>query len=206
MASEDVTVPLSDARVRISDTDGNTIIDEIRTDSSGQTPMVDVPAPPLEYSVVPSDVRPYAEYNVTVRAADFQTFHVGGVQVLPNRTALQRTILKPIQAGGFNVQNLFVEPHTLWGEFPPKIPEDEVKPLPESSGLVVLPRPVVPEFIIVHLGIPSDTTLFRSATPPRRTSGFRLRTISKTSLPAKFIPPGRRRASRLTCWPSSLSH
>ena len=158
VASENVNVPLSDAVVRISDITGNTVIDELRTDSSGQTPAVDVPAPPLEYSVTPTDIRPYAEYNVTVRATDFQTFHIGGVQVLPNRTALQSTVLKPIQAGGFNVHNLFVEPHTLWGDFPPKIPEDEVKPLPDSSGLVVLPKPVVPEFVIVHLGIPSDTS------------------------------------------------
>ena len=158
VASENVNVPLSGAVVRISDISGNTVIDELQTDSSGQTPAVDVPAPPLEYSVTPTDVRPYAEYNVTVRATDFQTFHIGGVQVLPNRTALQSTILKPIQAGGFNVHNQFVEPHTLWGDFPPKIPEDEVKPLPDSSGLVVLPKPVVPEFVIVHLGIPSDTS------------------------------------------------
>lgn len=158
VASEDVNVPLSGAAVRISDLSGNTVIDELRTDSSGQTPAVEVPAPPLEYSVTPTDVRPYAEYNVTVCATDFQTFHIGGVQVLPNRTALQSTILKPIQAGGFNVHNEFVEPHTLWGDFPPKIPEDEVKPLPDSSGLVVLPKPVVPEFVIVHLGIPSDTS------------------------------------------------
>jgi len=44
------------------------------------------------------------------------------------------------------------------GDFPPKIPEDEVKPLPESGGFVVLPEPVIPEFVIVHQGVPSDNS------------------------------------------------
>ena len=47
--------------------------------------------------------------------------------------------------------------HTLFGDYPPKIPEDEIKPMDES-GEIVLSRVVIPEYIIVHDGVPSDYT------------------------------------------------
>ena len=53
---------------------------------------------------------------------------------------------------------MFVIPaHTLYGDYPPKIAEDEIKPTNES-GEIVLSRVVVPEYIVVHDGSPRDTT------------------------------------------------
>ena len=51
-----------------------------------------------------------------------------------------------------------IPPHTLYGEYPPKIAEDAVKELPPSRGFVVLSDVVVPEFIVVHDGVPDDST------------------------------------------------
>ena len=34
----------------------------------------------------------------------------------------------------------------------------DTKPLPPATGLVVLPEPVVPEYIIVHAGRPEDSS------------------------------------------------
>lgn len=47
--------------------------------------------------------------------------------------------------------------HTLYGEYPPKVPEEEIKPVNEP-GEIVLSRVVVPEIIVVHDGIPSDSS------------------------------------------------
>lgn len=47
--------------------------------------------------------------------------------------------------------------HTLYGVYPPKIPEDEIKPVNET-GEIVLSRVVVPEYIVVHDGSPRDST------------------------------------------------
>ena len=49
-----------------------------------------------------------------------------------------------------------VQPNTLNGNFPPKIPEEVDKPLPPPTSGVVLPQPIVPEYIIVHQGGPND--------------------------------------------------
>lgn len=57
---------------------------------------------------------------------------------------------------GEGTENIVVPPNTLWGDFPPKIPEEEVKPVNES-GEIVLSRVVIPEYVIVHDGPPTDT-------------------------------------------------
>ena len=47
--------------------------------------------------------------------------------------------------------------HTLYGEYPPKIAEAEVKPI-SDSGSIVLSRVVVPEIIVVHDGTINDSS------------------------------------------------
>ena len=47
--------------------------------------------------------------------------------------------------------------HTLYAEYPPKIPESEVKPVADT-GEIVLSRVVVPETIVVHNGPPNDAS------------------------------------------------
>ena len=45
----------------------------------------------------------------------------------------------------------------MFGNYPEKIPEEEVKPVNES-GEIVLSRVVIPEYIVVHDGSPADST------------------------------------------------
>ena len=150
--------PVPGARVRISAPQGGAVLEEVTTDASGQTPFIELPAPPMEWSVAEgeSDRRPYAVYNVTVSAEGWQTLHISGVELLPAGRSIQRAELSRAVSGGFNVRNILLPPHALWGEPSVREPEDEVKPLPDPSGLVVLPEPVIPEFIVVHDGRPDD--------------------------------------------------
>lgn len=156
VTTESQVVPISGATVRISDPADASVRLELTTDSSGQTETVELPTPPAADSINKGDSKPYASYSVTVLAEGFETLHIGGVQLLPDGLAVQPAALSPARSGGFNVRNLYIAPHTLWGDFPPKIPEADVKPLPDPGGLVVLPEPVIPEYIIVHLGKPDD--------------------------------------------------
>ena len=156
VTTESRVVPISGATVRISDPADASVRLELTTDSSGQTQAVALPTPPAADSINKGDSKPYASYSVTVLAEGFETLHIGGVQLLPDGLAVQPAALSPARSGGFNVRNLYIAPHTLWGDFPPKIPEADVKPLPDPGGLVVLPEPVIPEYIIVHLGKPDD--------------------------------------------------
>ena len=149
--------PTSDAIVQITPRGmRNQIIEELITDSSGQTPVINLPAPPLEFSMESRVSIPYSEYDVHILTEGFEPQTIEGVQILPNTTAYQDVRMRPITDYLWQTRVISIRDHTLWGIFPPKIPEDEVKELPPSTGYVVLPNPVIPEFVIVHDGRPED--------------------------------------------------
>ena len=60
-------------------------------------------------------------------------------------------------APGNPIDTIVIPAHTLYGDYPPKIPEDEIKAMDES-GEIVLSRVVIPEYVVVHDGAPSDST------------------------------------------------
>ncbi len=149
--------PIENARVRITERFSTNVIDELTTDISGQTDTIELAAPPFEFSQEYSDNKPYSEYDLVVEADGFESLILVGIQILPTSRALQNLFLFPRVTTEPTAESILIEEHTLWGLFPPKIPEDEVKPLPATTGFIVLPEPVIPEFVIVHLGVPNDT-------------------------------------------------
>lgn len=149
--------PIQNAMIRISYTgDPQGYLEEITTDSSGLSDAVTLDAPPLEYSMEPEQSMPYAEYTIQVSAEGYRPQEVSGIEVLPTVTAFQEVDLEPLEMAD-EEENIAIPPHTLYGEYPPKIPEPEIQPVNES-GEIVLSRVVVPEYVVVHDGVPSDST------------------------------------------------
>ncbi len=130
---------------------------EFTTDNSGQTPLVTLPAPPLEYSESPDEPKPYAEYTITVNKPGYEETIVTGSEILPDEISLQVVQLNRLEETVEPPVLINIPDHTLYGDYPAKIPEPEIKPLPER-GEIVLSRVVIPEYIIVHDGIPSDSS------------------------------------------------
>ena len=151
--------PVSDAVISVSYTGvPDSTLEELNTDSSGQTETIELNAPPLEYSLDPSiEAQPYAEYTLDVRAPGFEPVSISGAEILPDVTAIQNVRLRPLTPAETGEEIFVIPAHTLYGEYPPKIAEDEIKPTNES-GEIVLSRVVVPEYIVVHDGSPRDTT------------------------------------------------
>ena len=78
-------------------------------------------------------------------------------EILSTVTAIQNISMRPL-IPDTNQNSIYVIPaHTLYGNYPAKIPEEEIKPLTES-GEIVLSRVVIPEYIVVHDGSPRDST------------------------------------------------
>lgn len=154
VTSQNNYTPIENATIQIADT-GNpeNIIEELTTDDSGQTPTIELPAPPLEYSLEAGSAQPYSEYNFTIQAEGYSSLTISGAQILTDATALQNIRMTPQVPVGRSP--IVVPPHTLYGDFPPKIAESEIKDLTET-GEVVLSRVVIPETIVVHDGPPSD--------------------------------------------------
>lgn len=150
--------PIKDASIRLSYTGNPTeIIEELSTDISGQTAAVELPAPPLEYSMEPSEFQPYSEYTIQVNASGYRPINISGISVLPDKTSIQNVRMETATVENPLERNIVITANTLYGNFPPKIPEDEIKPMPES-GEIVLSRVVIPEYVIVHDGPPSDSS------------------------------------------------
>ena len=151
--------PVSDAVISVSYTGvPDSTLEELNTDSSGQTEQIELNAPPLEYSLDPSiEAQPYAEYTLDVRAPGFEPVSISGAEILPDVTAIQNVRLRPLTPADTGEEVFVIPAHTLYGEYPPKIAEDEIKPTNES-GEIVLSRVVVPEYIVVHDGSPRDNT------------------------------------------------
>ena len=145
---DDENIPIQDAKVIIRDTD-NQVVEEIQTDRSGQTENITLSTPPLAYSLDENnEQRPYANYNVEIEAEGFQLENIINVEVLPDELAIQNIRISRQVSG-----TITIEPHTLYKEYPEKIPEAEIKDVNEP-GEIVLSRVVVPEYIVVHDGTP----------------------------------------------------
>ena len=150
--------PISGAKVRITRTGPEERpVEELRTDTSGQTEEITVGTPPLEYSMEPGESRPYAEFTITVSAPGYESQTVEGTEVLPEAEALQNIRLRPLSEDEGAAPVIQIPDHTLYGFYPPKIAEPEVKPIAES-GSIVLSRVVTPETIIVHDGAPTNSS------------------------------------------------
>lgn len=152
--------PVENALVRISYPDDPTReVEEVRTDASGQATDIELLAPNVEYSLEPNSVvQPYSNYVINITAPGYEEVNVNGTEILADVTALQNITMLPSSPDITGDAELFViPPHTLFYDYPPKIAEDEVKPVNES-GEIVLNEVVIPEYVVVHDGPPTDNS------------------------------------------------
>lgn len=153
--------PVQDADITITKTETpDEIIEETRTNSSGQTENLPLEAPPLELSLSPEETeRPYTEYTIRITAPGFEPFVISGTEVLADATALQGIRLRPLAnvPSGEQTEMITIPDHTLYGDYLPKIAENEIQPVTETGEIVLL-RVVVPQTIVVHDGAPTNAS------------------------------------------------
>ena len=148
--------PISDASIEISFTgDPDNIIEDISTDENGISESVVLPAPPVSNSLAPDIVEPYSEYNIIIRKNGYLPQSINGVNIFSGiESYLPITLFKE---GSRTSQVSIIGPNTLYGNYPSKIPESEIKPI-TNSGEIVLQSVIVPETVVVHDGVPTDST------------------------------------------------
>ena len=170
VVSDANSFPVQDADIVIARTEEpDEIIEETRTNSSGQTENLPLNAPPVELSLSPEETeRPYAEYTIRITAPGFEQFVVSGTEVLADVTAIQGIRLRPLSnaSAGEQIETVTIPDHTLYGDYLPKIAESEIKPVIET-GEIVLSRVVVPQTIVVHDGAPTNASAANYYVPYR---------------------------------------
>lgn len=158
VTGENGVIPIENANIEIANMGTpNTVLETINTDTNGNTETIDLAAPPVEYSMEPTDNQPYSEYNIRISAPGYSEQLITGVQIFSTQIGIQNIRLTPNPGGQIIYDPTVIGGHTLWEFYPPKIAEAEIKPLNES-GEIVLRRVVVPETIVVHNGTPGDST------------------------------------------------
>ena len=155
--------PIPGATITVRQNNG-TVIEQLVTDESGNTPILELPTPPLEYSLEPDSPQPYSEYSLLLEGEGVQSILVEGTQILPGELSIQRLsavddatadLVSPVPVADETL--ITIGPNTLYGDYPPKQPEASVKPLSPEDGFVVLNEVVIPEYIVVHDGTPSSS-------------------------------------------------
>ncbi len=147
-----IGLPAAGATVTVFDPYDNSIIEEAQTNAWGELSPIPLSAPPLEYSLEADMPRPFNQYNVRVSLPDYEEAIINNVQIFPETTAVQEVKLTPSFA------DINIPYPVLFGDYPPKIPEAEIKKLPFPSNQVVLPEAVIPSIVVVHAGRPEDTS------------------------------------------------
>ena len=148
--------PIEGARITISYSgDPDSTVEEVSADDSGMSEKLTLDAPPLEYSMEPSENQPFAQYTVKVTAPGYRPVSISGVQVFSEQLALQQVRMAEENEEENQIDSIVIPVNTLFGNFPAKIAESEIKPV-SDSGEIVLSKVVIPEFVVVHDGPPSD--------------------------------------------------
>lgn len=125
------------------------------TDDDGKTNTITLDTVDKKYSYENQNmVRPYETYNILVKSLGLADTRVNGVQIFDDVTSIQDIYLPSIDDVEEDTQE--VSPNTLWGIYPEYINNtytnnSDIEP-------IILKKVLVPKNIIVHDGIPSNSS------------------------------------------------
>lgn len=147
-------LPISTATISIYDHKTKKTITE-QVNDNGKTKKIKVTAPKKEFSLQKNSTSlPYDLYDITVEASGYNTVIIKDVQVFPDVTTLQQVEMTIAFKGRSSDKLVTIPPHQLTDQTPHEKQSDEKD---DSSTPFVLMRPVIPDYITVHLGKPTDS-------------------------------------------------
>lgn len=126
------------------------LCDKLETNISGQVRNLELYAPNISLSEYPENERPYSRYAIEVKKEGYEDTIISGIQVFPIIEAIQNVKLKKLGNQYSILSSFNIDEHKLYAGYEPKIIEDD------SKSMFVLNQVVVPEFIVVHDGLPND--------------------------------------------------
>ena len=84
ITSDITSYPIANATISISYTGvPDSQLEQIHTDSSGQTETIELAAPPLDYSLnSQNEEQPYSEYTLDISAPGFEPISIAGTEIV----------------------------------------------------------------------------------------------------------------------------
>ncbi|MFV0395666.1 MAG: peptidoglycan-binding protein [Coprobacillaceae bacterium] len=152
--ADNIAQPVIDADIEIT---GKNMYRKVKTNTLGKTSKIPLDAPDVEYSLTPQkEVKPYAEYTLRINRNGLQGTVIEGVEIFEGQTSIQNVILASEPENHTTPRIYQVPQHTLWGDYPPKLIESSIKNMGTASAESTATSITIPEYIIVHDGIPTN--------------------------------------------------
>ncbi len=109
------TIPLPNALVTVYTQDeGQPVLYRtVRTDRSGRTPVIELPAPALEDSIRPDQPIPYLNYSVKVDLPGYQSAEIQDISIFPGIASTLPVSLSPETVGRPSTNINVLPPETL---------------------------------------------------------------------------------------------
>lgn len=146
--------PVKNALITISK-DGKDIISAI-TNEFGKTDTITLDTVDKKYSEEEQyQTRPYETYDILITSLGLTETKIEGVQIFDDITSIQNINLTSLDENPEDVVSE-ITPNTLWGDYPSNIKEESSGE--EGISPFILQRVLIPENIVVHDGIPSDSS------------------------------------------------
>ena len=182
------SVPIPDASIEISYTgDPDSVLETVNTDENGQTPVIDLPAPPVEYSMSPGENQPYSEYNLRIRSKDYESVTISGAQILSGVQGLQSVSLIPEETSISTEENPIVHDGSVGDKTAQNYYvryKDYIKNVAACEIYSTWPRATLEANILAIMSF----TLNRVYTEWYRNKGHNFTITSSTAYDHKFIP------------------
>ena len=150
----DGALAVGDARVMLFDEDGN-LLYQAFTDANGDTQALPLPAPDVSLTLDPDYGKPaYSTWTVVVEKDGFADSRIVGVGIVDTSTAVLPVNMTPLPRGTLR-QNAPEQEFDL----PPLglLANDTNQTGGESTNSRVLADVVIPDYITVHLGAPTNS-------------------------------------------------
>lgn len=175
---ENSFMPIENAKIIITKSNRQfEDIEELKTvytNESGYVDNIILDTPDISLSYKPLTL-PYGIYNIQIIKKDYKNLIIKGVQVFPERIAIQTCYLKQGVASNSNTEIIIISEHKQVTNSDSKKP-DEIKPTDKfyySDSIIqkqmksmkrkrrhmrVLSKIIVPSYIIVHAGSPYNSS------------------------------------------------
>lgn len=167
----DGALPVGSAHVTLSAPDGAALY-ETYTDADGNTEPLTLPAPDKQYTLDPHYQKPaYSTWDVIVEKEGFVTAHIHAVEVVDTQTALLPVQMHPLvdEPSPQRDEYIDIPPIGLLlpdqeqvgppsADFWPEAPQAGASPLAASQTARTLGQVLIPDYITVHLGTPTNAS------------------------------------------------
>ena len=152
--NDNIANPVKNANVNILK--DNSVIYSTTTDENGQTETITLSTVDKSYTEEEQhNIKPYETYDIEVNSLGLAKTTIKGVQIFDGITSTQNIYLISIDN---NIKEIVEEitPNTLWEEYPTNNLEEKNN-YNSQINPIVLKEVIIPNYIIVHDGIPSNS-------------------------------------------------